>query len=169
MDWIRRDRPAPRDKRHLDEVVITIRGMKHLLGRAIDAAGDMLDILVQPRRNARAAKRFVSSLIRQFYVPRVVITDKLRSNIKPIQTVAPDTDHRAHKGLNNAIEVSHRPIQKREKIMGRFKSPRQAQRFLVAYDQITLYFVLVGFNSPPIPIATSVQIHSGFGLSTPQT
>jgi len=75
----------------------------------------------------------------QFGEPRVVITDKLRSYINPIKTVAP-ADHRARKGLNNAIEVSHRPTRKREKIFGRFKSPRQAQRFLSAHDLINLIF-----------------------------
>ncbi|NVO56987.1 IS6 family transposase [Rhodobacteraceae bacterium B1Z28] len=139
-DCIRRDRPRPNDKWHMDEVVITIRGKKHWLWRAIDARGDVLDILVQTRRNAKAARRFFQRLVTRFGEPRVVITDKLRSYIKPIKTLAPDADHRAHKGLNNAIEVSHRPTRKREKIMGRFKSHRQAQRFLSAHDQINLIF-----------------------------
>jgi putative transposase len=108
--------------------------------RAIDADADVLDILVQTRRNAKAAKRFLERLITQFGEPRVVITDKLRSYFKPIKTLAPDADHRAHKGLNNAIEGSHRPTRKREKIFGRFKSHRQAQRFLSAHDQINLIF-----------------------------
>lgn len=139
-DCIRRDRPRPNDKWHMDEVVITIRGKRYWLWRAIDATGDVLDILVQTRRNAKAAKRFFQRLVAQFGEPRVVITDKLRSYIKPIKTQAPDADHRAHKGLNNAIEVSHRPTRKREKIFGRFKSHRQAQRFLYAHDQINLIF-----------------------------
>ena len=137
---VRRDRPRPNDKWHLDEVVISIRGKKHWLWRSIDAEGDVLDILVQTRRNAKAAKRFLESLITQFGEPRVVITDKLRSYFKPIKTLVPDADHRAHKGLNNAIEGSHRPTRKREKIFGRFKSHRQAQRFLSAHDQINLIF-----------------------------
>lgn len=137
---IRRDRSRPNDKWHLDEVVISIRGVKHWLWRAIDADGNVLDILVQPRRNAKAARRFLRGLIDRFGKPRVVITDKLRSYIKPIQALAPSADHRAHKGLNNAIEVSHRPTRKREKIFGRFKSPRQAQRFLTAHDQINQIF-----------------------------
>ena len=66
--------------------------------------------------------------------------DKLRSYNKPIKTLAPNADHRAHKGLNNTIEGSHRPTRKREKIVGRFKSHRQAQRFLFAHDQINLIF-----------------------------
>lgn len=134
-DCIRQDRPRPNDKWHMDEVVITIRGKKHWLWRAIDARGDVLDILVQTRRNAKAARRFFQSLVARFGEPRVVITDKLRSYIKPIKVLAPDADHRAHKGLNKAIGVSHR---RREKIMGRFKSPRQAQRFLSVHDQVQI-------------------------------
>ena len=76
---IRRDRPRPNDKWHMDEVVIAIRGKKYWLWHAIDADGDVLDILVQTRRNAKAAKRFFQRLIAQFGEPRVVITDKLGS------------------------------------------------------------------------------------------
>jgi putative transposase len=108
-DCIRRDRPRPNDKWHLDEVGLTIRGQKNWLWRAIDADGDVLDILVQTRLNAKAAKRFFKRLVAKFGEPRVVITDKLRSYIKPIKILAPDADHRSHKGLNNAIGVSHRP------------------------------------------------------------
>lgn len=100
----------------------------------------MLDILVQRRRNTKAAKRFFKTLIARYGEPRVVVTDKLGSYNAPIRTLAPKTDHRAHKGLNNRIEVSHRPTRKREKIMGRFKSPRQPQRFLSAHDQINTIF-----------------------------
>ena len=139
-DCIRRDRPRPNDKWHIDEVVIRIRGKKHWLWRAIATNGEVLDILVQTRRNAKAAKRFFQRLVAQFGEPRVVITDKLRSYIKPIKILAPGAGHRAHKGLNNAIEVSHLPTRKREKIFGRFKSHRQAQRFLSAHDQINLIF-----------------------------
>ena len=137
---IKRDRPDARGKWHLDEVVISMRGRKHWLWRAIDADGDVLDILVQPRRNARAARRFLKGLVSRFGVPRVIVTDKLRSYIKPIRELAPGADHRAHKGLNNRIEGSHRPTRKREKLMGKFKSPRQAQRFLAAHDQINTIF-----------------------------
>ncbi len=124
----------------LDEVVIMISGRTHRLWRAIYAAGDVLDILVQPRRNAKAAKRFLRRLTARFDDPRVIVTDKLRSYIKPIHDLAPGADHRAHKGLNNRAEVSHRPTRRREKIMGRFKSPWQAQRFLYAHGQINTLF-----------------------------
>lgn len=137
---IRRDRPTPRDKWHMDEVVIPINGEAHWLWRAIDANGDVLDILVQKRRNAKAAKRFFRRLVKDYGRPRVLVSDKLRSYGVAVRSVTPDADHRAHKGLNNRIEVSHRPTRKREKIMGRFKSPRQAQRFLACHDQINMIF-----------------------------
>jgi len=141
---IKRDRPAAADKWHLDEVVVPINGVKMWLWRAVEANGDVLDILVQPRRNAKAAKRFLKQLIARFGTRlgtrRVIITDKLRSYIKPIRQLAPDADHRAHKGLNNRIEGAHRPTRKQEKLMGWFKSPKQAQRFLSAHDQINTMF-----------------------------
>ncbi|QFT95389.1 Transposase IS66 family protein (plasmid) [Roseovarius sp. THAF9] len=139
-DCIKRDRPTAADKWHLDEVVVPISGVKQWLWRAVDANGDVLDILVQPRRNAKAAKCFLTRLIARFGKPRVVVTDKLRSYLKPIRTLAPEADHRAHKGLNNRIEGSHRPTRKREKVMGRFKSIQQTQRFLAAHDQINTMF-----------------------------
>lgn len=100
----------------------------------------MLDILVQPRRNAKAAKRVWKQLIARFGQPCFIITDKLRSYIKPVLQLAPDADHRAHKGINNRIQGADRPTQKREKLIGRFKSPRQAQRFPSAHDQNNTIF-----------------------------
>ena len=81
---VRRDRPLPADKWHLDEVVIPINGEKFWLWRAVDGNGDVLDILLQKQRNAKAAKRFFGRLVDQFGEPRVAVTDKLRSYIKPI-------------------------------------------------------------------------------------
>ena len=83
---------------------------------------------------------FPAGSITRFGKPRVGITDKLRSSIKPVRALAANADHRAHKGLNNAIKVSHRPTRKQQKIPGRFKSPWQAQRFPAAHDQINLIF-----------------------------
>jgi putative transposase len=137
---ILKDRPRPYDKWRLDEFVITIRGKAHWLWRTIDANSKAPDIIVQKRRNAKAVKRFFQTLVAQFGELRVVLTDKLRSYIKTIKTLAQDADHRAHKGLNDVIEVSHRPTRKREKIFERFKSHRQAQRMLSAHDQINLIF-----------------------------
>jgi putative transposase len=137
---IRRDRPSAADKWHLDEVVIPINGTKYRLWRAVDANGEVLDTLVQRQRNAKAAERFLRRFINRFGPPTVVITDKLRNYFKPTLDLAPNADYPAHKGLNNRIERSHRPTQKWEKIMGRFKSSRQAPKFLATHDQINTIF-----------------------------
>ena len=134
---IKRDGPSAADKWHLAEVVVPINGVKMWPWRAVDVNGGVLDILVQPRRHAKAAKRFPKQLIARFGQSRVVITDKLRSNVKPIRQPAPDADHRARKGISKRIEGSQGPTRKREKLMGRFKSPRQAPCFPCAHDQIS--------------------------------
>lgn len=95
-DCIKRDRPGASDKWHLDEVVVPIHGVKFWLWRAVDANGNVLDILVQRQRNAKAARRFLKRLIDRFGAPRVVITDKLRSYVRPVRNLAANADHRAH-------------------------------------------------------------------------
>ncbi|WP_299845945.1 IS6 family transposase [uncultured Jannaschia sp.] len=137
---VRRDRPRPADKWHLDEVVLKINGTKHWLWRAIDANGDVLDILVQSRRDTVAAKRFMRKLFKHWGLPRVMVTDKLWSYSIAKAGLAPNLEHRRHKGINNAAEASHRHTRRREKIMGRFKSRRQTQRFLSVHDQTAAIF-----------------------------
>src|ERR687891_1188682 len=140
---IRRRLPASGDKWHLDEVAISIAGKKHWLWRAVDQHGLVLDILVQSRRNAKAAKRLLRKLLRkQGMAPRVMITDKLASYAAAKRVVMPGVEHRQHKGLNNRAENSHQPTRRRERQMKRFKSARQAQRFLSAHDQINNLFHL---------------------------
>jgi putative transposase len=138
---IRRRLPAPGDKWHLDEVVISIAGKKHWLWRAVDQNGIVLDILVQSRRNAKAAKRLLRKLLKKRgMAPRVMITDKLASYAAAKRVVMPGVEHRQHKGLNNRPENSHQPTRRRERIMKRFKSAGQAQRFLSAHDQVANLF-----------------------------
>ena len=140
---IRRRLPTAGDKWHMDEVVLTISGVKHWLWRAVDQNGTVLDILVQRRRDARAAKRLLSKLLkRQCRAPRVMITDKLASYGAAKREVMPSVEHRKHKGLNNRAENSHQPTRRRERQMKRFKSPDQAQRFLSAHDGISNLFHL---------------------------
>jgi putative transposase len=130
--------PAPGDKWHLDGVVISIAGRKHWLWRAVGQHGVVLDILVQSRRNAKAAKRKL--LKKQGIAPRVMITDKLASYAAAKRIVMPGVEHRQHKGLNNRAENSHQPTRRRERIMKRFKSAGQAQRFLSVHDQVANLF-----------------------------
>jgi len=138
---VRRRLPATGDKWHLDEVVIAIAGRKHWLWRAVDQYGIVLDLLVQSRRNAKAAKRLLRKLLKkQGIAPRVLITDKLASYAVAKRVVIPGVEHRQHKGLNNRAENSHQPTRRRERIMKRFKSAGQAQRFLSAHDQVANLF-----------------------------
>src|SRR5919112_936614 len=140
---VRRRLPCPGDKWHLDEVVITIAGKKHWLWRAVDQDGLVLDVLVQSRRDQRAAERLLRKLLkRQGRAPRVMVTDKLASYPAAKKELIPGVEHRRHKGLNNRAENSHQPTRRRERQMKRFKSPRQAQRFLSAHGQIGNLFPL---------------------------
>src|SRR3954447_18491324 len=98
----RRRRPRPGDKWHLDEVFVQINGVQHYLWRAVDQDGTVLDILVQSRRDKRAAAKFLRKLLKGLtYVSRVVITDKLASYGAAMREVLPSVEHRRHKGLNN--------------------------------------------------------------------
>ncbi|SEB04842.1 IS6 family transposase [Rubrimonas cliftonensis] len=137
---VRRARPAPNDQWHLHEMVIRIHGETHWLWRAVDAGGEVLDMLVQSRRNAKAAERFLRKLIQRWGRPRVIVTDKLGSYASAIGDLAPGLEHRRHKGINNRVEASHRHTRRREKALGRFKSPGQAQQLLSAHDQFAVPF-----------------------------
>jgi putative transposase len=138
---LRRRRPRPGDKWHLDEVFLTINKERHYLWRAVDQEGHVLDILVQRQRNKKAAKKFFRKLLKGLtYVQRVIITDKLKSYSAAKQEVLPGVEHRQHRYLNNRAENSHQPTRQREQRMQRFKSAGHAQRFLAAYGPIAQHF-----------------------------
>jgi putative transposase len=138
---LRRRRPRPGDKWHFDEVFLTIHGERHYLWRAVDQDGNILDILVQRRRDKKAAKKFFRKLLRGLrYAPRVIITDKLRSYGAAKREILPSVEHRRHRYLNNRAENSHQPTRQREQRMQRFKSPGHAQRFLSACSPIASHF-----------------------------
>jgi putative transposase len=140
-DQIRQRAPARGDKWHMDEVVISIAGEPHWLWRAVDQNGIVLDVLVQRRRDTRAAQRLMKRLLKSAIIPpRVMITDKLRSYGAARAKMGLQVEHRQHKGLNNRAENSHQPTRRRERIMKRFKSARQAQRFLTVHDQVANLF-----------------------------
>jgi putative transposase len=140
---LKRRRPRPGDKWFMDEVFIRIRGKQHYLWRAVDQDGHVLDILVQSRRNAKAAGRFFRKLLRGLrYAPRVVVTDKLKSYAAAKREILPHTEHRQSRYLNNRAEVSHQPTRRRERQMQRFKSARHAQRFLSTHSRIHNHFQL---------------------------
>jgi putative transposase len=122
------------DTWYLDEVVITIHGERQYLWRAVDQDGDTIDILVQRRRNQRAAERFFRRLFKgQGGEPRWLVTDKLRSYDAAHRSIMPTVCHINHVYANNRAEVSHQPTRQREYQMRGFASSIQAQRFLTLH------------------------------------
>ena len=128
---LRRRRGRLGDTWFLDEVFVTIGGERHYLWRAVDQDGDVIDILVQRRRSASAAKRFFRKLLKgQGSEPRWLITDKLGSYGAAHKSVMRSVEHVTARYANNRAEVSHQPSRQRERQMRGFKSAAQAQRFL---------------------------------------
>src|SRR5918992_2956614 len=120
-----------------------MNGARYYLWRAVDQGDHVLDILVQSRRNKKAAKKFFRKLLKGLqYVPRVVITDKLKRYGAAKREILPGVEHRQHRYLNNRAENSHQPTRQRERHMQRFKSPGHAQRFLAASSPISQHFRL---------------------------
>jgi putative transposase len=128
---LRRRRPRRGDRWHLDEVYIKINGRCHYLWRAVDQDGNVLDILVTSRRDAKAATRFFPKLLTGWQdVPRVLVTDKLASYPVAHRRLMRSVEHRRSKYLNNRAENSPQPTRTRERAMKRFTSAGHAQRFL---------------------------------------
>jgi putative transposase len=121
--------------------VVTLKGQQYYLWRAVDAEGNVLDVLLQRQWDTNAAKRFFRKLLKkQGFVPRVVVTDKLKSYEAANKQVMKNVEHRQHKGLNNRAENSHQATRTRKQQMRKFKSPGQAQRFLSAFGPIRDHF-----------------------------
>jgi putative transposase len=138
---LRRRRPRPGDKWHLDEVFIKINGKKRYLWRAVDQHGDMLDIPITSRHDAKAATRFFRKLLTGLrYVPRVLVTDKLASYPVAHRRLIPGVEHRRSKYLNNRAENSHQPTRQQERAMRVLHSAGGAQRFLSAFSGISAHF-----------------------------
>jgi putative transposase len=138
---LRRRRPRPGDKWHLDEVFVGINDKLCYLWRAVDQPGNVLDVLVQSHRNALSAKRFFRKLLKGLlYVPRVLGTDKLGSYQVAHRELMSSVKHRRSRYLNNRAENSHQPTRQRERAMNRFRSLQHAQRFLSAFSDICAHF-----------------------------
>ena len=138
---LRRRRGRMGDTWHLDELFVTIHGRQQYLWRAVDEDGDVIDILVQSRRNRRAAARFFRKLLKsQGCVPRRLITDKLRSYSAARRTVMPSVGHCTDRYANNRAEVSHQPTRQRERQMRGFKSAAHLQRFASVHGVVQNLF-----------------------------
>src|SRR5438477_6916843 len=128
---LRQCRPRPSDRWHLDEMVVRIAGERLYLWRAVDHEGEVLDMLVQSRRDSRAALRLMRKLLRkQGFVPKLLVTDKLRSYGAAFRQLQLTCPHEQGLRQNNRAENSYQPVRRRERKMQRFKSARSAQRFL---------------------------------------
>jgi putative transposase len=149
---LRRRRPRPGDKWHLDEVYIKIAGKTHYLWRAVDQHGIVLDILVTSQRDTRAATRFFRKLLKGLeYVPRVLVTDKLASYGAARRRVLRSVEHRQSKYLNNRAENSHQPTRARERAMKRFASPPARPAVLICLQR----------HLPPLPARPSPALRPG--------
>ena len=130
----------PKDKWYLDEMTIRIHGEYFVLWRAVDSGGYELDVFLQKRKNKKAAIRFLTRLLGNYPTPRVIVTDKLRSYIKPIRSMCSKSDHRSHKDLNNRVENAHQPTRRKEKITIKFKSPQGVQNTLSLMGKVRNIF-----------------------------
>ena len=127
----------------IDEVFVKIQGKQHYLWRAVDQDGEVVDVLLQCRRDGKAAKRFFKRLLKTHRMePRKIVTDKLRSYGVAHRELIPDTIHDTSQYANNRAELSHQPTRVRERGMRRFKSTHQAQRFLSTHAAVYNLFNL---------------------------
>src|SRR4051794_5998321 len=129
---LRARRPKPHRRWHLDEVFVQIAGRQMYLWRAVNAEGEVLDVLVQPKRDKRAAQKLMRKLLKkQGMAPDAWITDKCLSYGAALREMKLSrTDHVQQKRANNRAESSHVPVRRRERKQQGFKSPGSAQRFL---------------------------------------
>jgi putative transposase len=134
---LRRSRSRSDTRWHLDEVFVTINGKRLYLWRAVDCEGEVLDILVQSRRNKKAALRLMRKLLKkQGFVPDAIVTDKLPSYGAALKDLGLSKLHDFGGRKNNRAENSHLPVRQRERRMQRFKSPGSAQRFLSTHAAV---------------------------------
>ncbi|MDH3741797.1 MAG: IS6 family transposase, partial [Hyphomicrobiales bacterium] len=128
---LRCTRPKPSDHWHLDEMVIVIQRKRYWLLRAVDNEGEVLDFLVQRRRNAKAASKLMKKLLKkQGFAPTRIVTDRLRSYPLAFRAMGIAAEHDRGLRANNRAENSHQPVRRRERKQQRFKSPGSAQHFL---------------------------------------
>jgi putative transposase len=134
--------PQPLDRWHLDEMVVRIAGKRIYLWRAVDQEGEILDLLIQPRRDKRAAVRLIRKLLKkQGFAPKVAVTDKLRFYAAAFRALCLTCRHEQGLRMNNR-ENSHQVVRRRERKMQRFKSAGSAQRFFSVHAAVNNTFYL---------------------------
>ena len=122
---------------------IQINGKQHYLWRAVDQDGEVVDVYLQAKRNGAAAKRFFKRLLRSHGgEPRKIVTVKLRSYPVVHREVMSEVIHETDRYANNRVEQTHEATRVRERGMRKFKSVRQAQRFVTAHAAVQNLFNL---------------------------
>ena len=140
---LRRKHQGFGDTFFIEEVFLKIQGKQHYLWRAVDQDGEVVDVFLQKRRDARAAKRFFKRLLKKLKgEPRKIVTDKLRSYGVAHRELIPDSIHDTSQYANKRAELSHQPTRMRARGMRKFKSMHQAQRFLGAHAAVYNLFNL---------------------------
>jgi transposase-like protein len=130
-------RPKPHTTWHLDEVYLKIDGRMLYLWRAVDAEGEVLDVLVQSKRNKHAALKLMRKLLKKCaFVPERLVTDDLRSYGAAVRDLRIESRYERGRWKNNRVENSHRPTRRRECKMQRFKSAGSAQKFLTIHAAV---------------------------------
>jgi putative transposase len=148
---LRHSHPKPSGYWHLDEMLARVAGKTVYLWLAVDHEGKVLDVLVQRRRDKRAAMRLMRKLLKkQGVVPAVVVTDKLRSYRAAFHEIGLSARHEQGLRMNNRAEVSHQPVRRRERKMQRFKSPGSAQDFLACQITVHNTFTLQRISRPTL-------------------
>ncbi|MFT5114652.1 MAG: putative transposase [Parasphingorhabdus sp.] len=131
------------DTFYINEVFVKINGEQHYLWRAVDQDGEVVDVFLQEGRDGPAAKRFFKRLLKSHGgEPRKIVTDKLRSYDVAHRELIPDVIHDTSQYANNRAELSHQPTRVRERVMRRFNSAMQAQRFLGVHATVYNLFNL---------------------------
>ena len=134
---LRKRRPKPCTVWHLDEAYLKIDGRMVYLWRAVDAEGEVLDVLVQSKRNKHAALKLMRKLLKKYgFVPSRMITDHLRSYAAAARDLGIERRHERGRWRNNRAENSHQPTRRRERKMQRFKSAGSAQKFLSTHAAV---------------------------------
>jgi putative transposase len=124
---LRRGRPRPDARWHLDEVFVSVNGKQLYVWRAVDSEGEVLDILVQPRRDRQAALKLMRKLVKkQGIAPATIVTDKLQSYGSALRELGVARRHDTGRWKNNRAKNPHQPLRQRERRMRRFKSPGSA-------------------------------------------
>jgi putative transposase len=127
-------------KWHLDEVFVKINGETHYLWRAVDHEGEVLEAFVSKRRDRKAALDFLKKIMKKYGVPKVIVTDRLRSYHAAMKIIGNETNQKIGRWKNNRCENSHLPFRRREYAMLKFRRMRSLQKFVAIHSSVFNHF-----------------------------